>query len=91
MTLRPYDPDQLDHLSLRLIDLCGRLRRMAEICREEDFRDLPLNDKKALEWIGNLEIWVQKAEASMDRHVTRNRGARLAQRIQTQKTRRGRK
>jgi hypothetical protein len=90
MTLRPYEPHQLDDLSLRLVDLCGRLRRMAERCRDEDLDSIPLNDKKAIEWLENLEVWVQKAEGSFERTLTRHRAAQVAERMQRQREKRER-
>jgi hypothetical protein len=79
MTLEPYGPDRLDVLSLQVLDICLNLRRISQVCREEQLGNIALNDKKALEWIGKLEQWVYKAQAETERSVTKNRAVRRAQ------------
>ncbi len=78
MTLEPYDPQRLDQFTLRVLDLCVRLRKLAQRSREEQITHLPLHDKKALEWIDKLEEWAHKAEADLELTVLKNRGARRA-------------
>ena len=58
MTLEPYDPDRLDSLSLRVLDLCARLRNLARQSREEQLPPIDLHDRKALEWLEKLEDWL---------------------------------
>ena len=66
MTLRPYDPSRLDQFSLRLFDLAAIVRQMANRSREQGVEDLPLHDKKALEWCAKLEQWAHKTRADLE-------------------------
>ena len=66
MTLQTYDPQKLDQLALRLLDLAGMARQMAQQSREHGIVDLALHDKKALEWCVNLEQWANKTKADLD-------------------------
>ena len=83
MTLEPYDPDRLDTLALRLLDLCGRVRTIARESREEELERLELHDRKALEWLDRFEEWLHRAEGEMKRSVHKNRGRRLARQTQS--------
>jgi len=78
MTLEAYNPDQIDRITLRTLDVCCRLRNMAQRSREEQLRTFPLHDKKALEWLAKLEEWVHKAEADLNLAIYKQRGARQA-------------
>lgn len=78
MTLQPYTPDRLDQLVLRVLDVCGRLRGMAQRARDERVEEFPLHDKKALEWLAHLEEWAQKSEADIALASMRQRGTRRA-------------
>src|SRR3990172_5406150 len=78
MTLEPYNPDQIDRITLRMLDLCCRLRQIAERSRQEQLPGFPLHDKKALEWLRKLEEWVHKAEADLNVAIFRSKGARRA-------------
>ncbi len=82
MTLEAYNPDRLDALALRLLDLCGRVRAMARDAREEDLDQLDLHDRKALEWLENFEGWLHRAEGELGRSLHRNRGRRAARQAQ---------
>ena len=79
MTRESYEPEQIDSLTLRVLDLSCRLRSIAERSREEKLESVPLHDKKALEWLSKLEHWLHKAEAELDMAIIKNRGARRAQ------------
>jgi hypothetical protein len=76
MTLEAYDPDRLDALSLRVLDVCGRLRHVARVSREEELPPIALNDRKALEVLARLEEWVYRVEAELHRSVQKNHGRR---------------
>jgi len=78
MTLNPYDPAMLDRFALRLLDLAAEVRRMAHASREHTIDDFALHDKKALEWISNLERWVRKATADLEMRVIESRASRRA-------------
>jgi len=78
MTLNPYDPTMLDHFALRLLDLAGEMRHMAQRSREYAIDDFALHDKKALEWIANLERWVRKADADLEMRVIESRASHRA-------------
>ncbi len=81
MTLQHYDPAHLDQFALQLLDLAATIRRMARRIREEQAEDFRLNDRKALDWLERLSIWVQKAESDLGTHVNKSRGARLARKM----------
>ncbi len=78
MTLETYDPDRFNELALRLMDLTGQLRRIAIRSQQEGLDPLPLNDKKALEWLGKLEEWVLKTEQEVERQSYKALGQRKA-------------
>jgi len=78
MTLNAYSPDSLDELSLRVLDICVVLRRMAGSLRSDELDELTLNDKKALEWLGRLEEWALKAERELEVNLLKQRGAKAA-------------
>jgi len=82
MTLEPYDPDRLDGMSLRLLDLCTRLRSLAQKSRHEQLPPIELHDRKALEWLDKLEDWLLQAEAEMGRLAYKNLGQRHARQKQ---------
>ena len=81
MTLRRYEPNHLDQLALRLLDSCSTLRRLAQRSREQQIEDFKLNDKKALEWLTNLELWIQRSEDELEMLIIKNRGTRLARQM----------
>ena len=78
MTLKPYDPQMLDQLALRLLDLAAVLREMANRSREYQVEDFSLHDKKAREWYDNLERWVRKAQAELEMKIIETRATRRA-------------
>jgi len=78
MTLKPYDPAMLDQFALRLLDLAAILRKMAQRSREHGLRHFALHDKKAREWIANLERWAEKSQAEMEMRILEARAARRA-------------
>jgi hypothetical protein len=69
MTLQTYDPQKLDQLALRLLDLAATVRQMANHSREYGIADLVLHDKKALEWCLKLEQWARKTRADLEVRV----------------------
>jgi hypothetical protein len=66
MTLNPYDFAMLDRFALRLLDLAATVRQMSRRSREYGIDDFALHDKKALEWIANLERWARKSAADLE-------------------------
>jgi hypothetical protein len=83
MTLEAYDPDRLDALSLRLLDACSRVRALALLARSEGLERIDLHDRKALEWLENLEEWLHRSEGELRAAAHRNRGQRLARQAQS--------
>ena len=83
MTLEPYNADRLDGLSLRLLDLCSRVRALAQTSRNEELESIDLHDRKALEWIGNFEVWLCSAEGAVNALVHKSQGARRARQTQS--------
>jgi hypothetical protein len=66
MTLQTYSPQQLDQFALRLLDLAAIVRQAANESREYGIADLPVHDKKALEWCVKLEQWARKTRADLE-------------------------
>ena len=85
MTLETYEPRELDALALRLLDVAGTVRRLAVRCRQEKFESMALNDRKALEWLGNVEAWASKAEADLELAILKRRGAQRADELARRK------
>ena len=73
MTLRIYDPSKLDQFSLRLLDLASIVRQMANRSREHGIEDLPMHDKKALEWCAKLEQWAHKTQTDLEVKILQDR------------------
>ena len=85
MTLEPYNPDRLDALSLRLLDLCARVRAMGRLSRDQQVDRLELHDRKALEYLDKFEEWLYKAEAELPRALMKHKGRAHARRTQSGK------
>ena len=66
MTKQAYDPEKVEKLAFRFFDLGSQLREIAKSMRQNDLSEIPLNDKKALQWINELEIWVKKNQGSYE-------------------------
>jgi hypothetical protein len=79
MTLEAYDPERLDALALRTLDVCARLRNLARTSREAQLPAVELHDRKALEWLEKLELWAIDAEGELHKHVERSKGNRAAE------------
>jgi len=90
MTLEPYDPDRLDALSLRLLDVCVHLRNVARTARDEQLAPVDLHDRKALEWLEKLEVWAIEAEANVNALVMKARGTRLGRTVLASESRQSR-
>ena len=88
MTLQPYDPDRLDALTLRVLDICVHLRHVARTARLEQLPAVDIHDRKALEWLENLENWSIEAEARINGLVMKARGTRLGRVAAKGKTKR---
>jgi hypothetical protein len=78
MTLQTYGPEKLDEMALRVLDLAGIVRQMASESREQGISDLPLHDRKALLWLGNLETWAHKGQRDLDIKIHEVKAARRA-------------
>lgn len=76
MTLQPYDPQKLDQLALRLLDLAAICREMAGRSREHGIADLALHDKKALESCVKLEEWAHKIRADLEVRILQEKATR---------------
>ena len=73
MTLQTYNPQQLDQFALRLLDLAAIVRQAANESREYGIADLPVHDKKALEWCVKLEQWARKTRADLEVRILQHR------------------
>lgn len=78
MTLKPYDPEMLDELALRLLDLASTVREMANRSREYRIEDFALHDKKAREWCSQMDRWVRKSQAELEMKIIDARAGRRA-------------
>jgi hypothetical protein len=76
MTLQTYDPQKLDQLALRLLDLAAMTRQMANQSREYDIADLALHDRKAIEWCEKLEQWARKTQADLEIRILQDKAQR---------------
>lgn len=76
MTLRTYDPSKLDKFALRLLDLASIVRQMSNLSREQGIEELPLHDKKALEWCAKLEQWAHKTRADLEVKILQDKAER---------------
>lgn len=85
MTLEAYKPEQLDQLTLRVVDLAARLRAMASRCREADLPEFALHDRKAQEWLARLDEWALKTERELEIAVRRQQGARRARELSSER------
>jgi hypothetical protein len=78
MTLEAYEPEKLDQLALRVLDVAANLRSMANQCRENDLAGPVLHDKKAAEWLAKLEQWSQQAATHVQLRAVQARAQRRA-------------
>ena len=78
MTLTPYNPQMLDQLALRLLDLAASVRQMAIRSREHPIESIAVHDKKACEWIANLERWARKSLADVEMRILEARAGHRA-------------
>jgi hypothetical protein len=76
MTLQTYDPQKLDQIALRLLDLAAIVRQMGNRSREHGIADLALHDKKALEWCVKLEQWAHKTRADLEVRILQDKTER---------------
>jgi hypothetical protein len=73
MTIQTYDPQQIDQLALRLLDLAAVVRHMANQSREYGITDLAVHDKKAQEWCLKLEHWARKTQADLEVRILQDK------------------
>lgn len=78
MTLKPYSAEMLDQFALRLLDLAALMRGMAQKSRENEMNNFAVHDKKAREWIENIERWALRSQADLDLAVIEERATRRA-------------
>ena len=78
MTLQPYTPERLDELALQLLDLASAARGMASRCRDNELERLEIHDRKANEWIANLEQWMAKSASEIEVQIIRSKAERRA-------------
>jgi hypothetical protein len=79
MTLVPYSADQLDETALRVLDIAAKMRQMALVLRNEPEVDLAIHDKKAAEWLAQLERWADESQAKLDLALIKRRGTKRAE------------
>jgi 16S rRNA U1498 N3-methylase RsmE len=85
MTLEIYDADRLDQTALRILDIAAAFRHMAAVLRAEPDLEFSMHDKKAAEWLANLERWAADSQAKMEVAQIRRRGALRAEAFSAKK------
>jgi hypothetical protein len=83
MTLVVYDADRLDKTALRILDVAAKIRQIAVVLREEPDVDLAIHDKKATEWLAQLENWAEDSTAKLQMSLIKRRGAKRAKEFPT--------
>jgi hypothetical protein len=78
MTRKQYDSPMLDQVALRLLDLAATVRQMALRAREFPVEGFALHDKKACEWVANLERWARKSVAELEMRILEARAGHRA-------------
>jgi len=78
MTLIPYQSEQFDRLALRFLDLAAVFREIAQRSREDGIDQVAVHDKKANEWLVNLEFWAEEVRQRFELTAMRNQGAKRA-------------
>ena len=81
MTLKPYNADELDQLALRILDISHDLRQISLTKRKIPGLNLAMHEKKALEWIAQLERWAADALTAARTRLDPARGSREASRF----------
>ncbi len=79
MTLKPYDAARWDEFALRLVDVACEVRHLARACRAAPDAAPAVHDKKALEWLANLERWAGECRTRLEIAKLRQRGAQQAE------------
>lgn len=79
MTLAPFTPESLDQLALRMLDLAGTIRGMANASREHGLGSFSLHVNKVQEWMGRMEDWANDGSVKIETSIIKLRGARRAQ------------
>ncbi|MGE0607536.1 MAG: hypothetical protein AB7O62_10610 [Pirellulales bacterium] len=78
MTLQTYSVERMDELAMRMFDVAATLRQTALLCRENDMEGFPLHDKKALEWIAQLEQWAHEGVGKVQASVVSQKAVQRA-------------
>ena len=81
MTLMQFDPEALDVLALRLLDIAALVRKMANDSRENDLGNFQLHGNKINEWLGHLEGWAHEGRAKLETTLIKERGKARAQSV----------
>lgn len=71
MTVEVYSPEKIDDLVLKLIDIASILRNISQEAREVRMEEIPINNRKALEWCSNLEAWAERVRFEFDARAKR--------------------
>ncbi len=81
MTLEAYDADRLDETALRILDIAATVREMAGVLRREPGVSLAIHDRKAAEWLAQLERWAADSRSKLELARLKRRGARRAEKF----------
>lgn len=78
MTLQTYSIERIDELALRMLDLSALMRQISNQCRENDMDSFPLHDKKALEWLAQLEQWALEGNGKVQAAILSQKAVQRA-------------
>ncbi len=81
MTLIPFEPQEIDNIALRVLDLASAVRKMAEKARQNNIRQINLHANKIQEWLGKMEEWAHDAGARVDAEISKLDATRRAQQL----------
>jgi hypothetical protein len=78
MTLAQYDPEGLDRLALRFLDLAATIRGMSRLAREHEIETIKIHAGKLAEWLWHLDHWSRDARGQLDKRVASLKAEKLA-------------
>ncbi len=66
MTIQLYNSEKLDQFALRLFDVAADVRCMAKQLNQCDIEGIPLNDKRFLLLLDEMEAWAIKSKSKIE-------------------------
>ena len=66
MTIELYNSEKLDQFAMRLFDVAADIRTMARLLTKNEVEDIPLNDKRFLKLLDEMEDWAIKSKSKIE-------------------------